>query len=139
MSKSEVFFQNLRRYFELWLIPVSMTSNIMMSSIKNSNIKESCDSKVEHPTSCSSKKVFLSNFHLAGKIWGTPHNNNRIIVYKIWNTSLFIWEIVFIQQPNNKVCTWIKYLNVICRYNYLKRCSFSSPSWLDDGNSSAGC
>ena len=51
----------------------------------------------EHHTSCSSKKVFLISFHLAGKIWRTPHKNYRIIAYKNLKYYLFMWKSVFIQ------------------------------------------
>ena len=50
----------------------------------------------EHPTSCSSKKVFPINFHLAGKIWGTPEFKKINMTYKLWYTNLFNWKIMFI-------------------------------------------
>ena len=61
--------------------------------------------------------------------------NKSVIDFYLMN--VFIGKIVFIQQPNNKFSIKTKFPNVIYRYNYWKRCSFLSPSWLKDGNCSA--
>ena len=44
----------------------------------------------EHPRSCYSEKVFLINFHLAEKIWGTHQLKQAIVEGKDPNLAPYI-------------------------------------------------
>ena len=58
------------------------------------------------PHQLNSGWEIFQNLQLPGKIKGRSHKkNNQIIVHKIWNTTLFMWKSVLIQQLNDKFST----------------------------------
>ena len=84
------------------------------------------------------KKVILINFYLAGrffkiKSWLGKYKehlikNNWIIIHKIWYTIMLIYSCGKLCLYNNQTMRFPhkQFLNVICIYDYWKRCSFSS-------------
>ena len=81
------------------------------------------------------QKSVPHNFHRAGRYFNI---NSRLGKYKehlIKMITFFSIKSEILLYSCGKLK---KFLNVICRYVYWKRCSFSFPSWLKDGNNSAG-
>ena len=87
--------------------------------------------KKSTPRAVPQEKVFVINFHLAGKIWGTPQLKKKInMTHKFWITTLFNWKIMFIHQLNDKISPYITFMFIclMCSFNCCKRCFFSSPN-----------